>query len=112
MAVIFSAFEISKSFGSKTLFQDLTFSIESGQKIGLIGPNGAGKSTLLQILSRKQTVDHGKVSFGKGLTLGYLEQSPQFKNDDTVYSAISEAAAHPDDPDTIGRTYELISKLE
>jgi ATP-binding cassette subfamily F protein uup len=112
MAVLLSAHEISKTFGAQTLFQDLTFSLESAQKIGLIGPNGAGKSTLLQILAGLQTVDGGKLSRSNGLTLGYLEQNPVFKPEDTVFSAIAEATNDPYDGENLSFVQELISKLD
>jgi ATP-binding cassette subfamily F protein uup len=112
MAVLLSAHEISKTFGAQTLFQDLTFSLESAQKIGLIGPNGAGKSTLLQILAGLQTVDGGKLSRSNGLVLGYLEQNPVFKPDETVFAAIAEATNDPYDGDNLSFVQELISRLD
>lgn len=111
MAVLFSAFKIGKTFGSQTLFKDLTFSIESNQRIGLIGPNGAGKSTLLQILAKCQTADEGKVSFANGLRLGYLAQNPEFLPDDTVFQAIANATDDPYDGDNLALVQELISKF-
>ena len=67
MAILLSAHQIRKSFAARPLFDELTFSIESGEKIGLIGPNGAGKSTLLRILASKASVDDGTLSFQRGL---------------------------------------------
>jgi ABC transport system ATP-binding/permease protein len=112
MSVIASLHQISKSFGTQTLFKDLTFSVESGQKIGLIGPNGAGKSTLLKILAKEHTVDEGDVSFGKNLRVGYMEQSPKFNPDDTIYEAIVNASPDPYEAKYIGLTAQLISKLQ
>ena len=86
--VIASLHQISKSFGTQTLFNNITFSVEKGQKIGLIGPNGAGKSTLLKILAKDQVPDAGDISFGKSLRIGYMEQSPKFQAQDSIYEAI------------------------
>jgi len=108
MAVIASAHKISKTFGIQTLFKNITFSIEDGQKIGLIGPNGAGKSTLLQILSKRATPDTGDVSFGKNLSVGYLEQTPKFPPDKTVFDVITDDS---DDSQVHGRAWELMSRL-
>lgn len=112
MAVLLSAFKIAKSHGSRLLFEDLSFGIETGQKIGLIGPNGAGKSTLLRILAGQDSVDAGRLDFSVGLRLGFLEQNPVFKDDETVMSTLLEATGDPWDADNIGFVSELISRLE
>ncbi|MGE3760342.1 MAG: ABC-F family ATP-binding cassette domain-containing protein, partial [Pseudobdellovibrionaceae bacterium] len=112
MAVLISANKISKSYGAKTLFRDLTFSIESSQKIGLIGPNGAGKSSLLQILAKQQKADAGQVSFSTGLRLGYLAQNPEFQPDDEIFTCLLNATDDPYDNDNIVYVSELISKLD
>lgn len=110
--VIASLHQISKSFGTQTLFKKITFSVENGQKIGLIGPNGAGKSTLLKILAQQHTADEGDVSFGKNLRVGYMEQSPKFKAEDTIYDSIINNSPDPDDAKYMGLTWELISRLQ
>lgn len=111
MAVLVSAFQIGKTFGAQTLFKGLTFSVESDQRIGLIGPNGAGKSTLLKILARETAPDEGQVSFANGLRLGYLPQTPAFKDDETVFNAIVGATDDPYDGDNLSLAHELISKF-
>ena len=110
--VLLSAFEMSKSFGAQTLFDSLTFSIETGQKIGLIGPNGAGKSTLLQILSGAAKPDEGRLSRASSAVLGYVAQTPTFKEGETVFEAIAGATDDPYDGQNLGRVQELISKFE
>jgi len=75
---------ISKSYGIKTLFEDLSFGIEQGQKIALIGLNGSGKSTLLRILAGFESPDTGTINVRKGLRIGYLAQSPKFPPEKTI----------------------------
>lgn len=70
--------ELDKSFGSKNLFQNLSFSIFAKDRIGLIGPNGSGKSTLLKIIAGVDTADSGDVSMNRGLKIGYVEQACTF----------------------------------
>lgn len=91
---LLSTENISKSFGIKTLFKDLSFGIEEGQKTALIALNGAGKSTLLKMLTGKDTPDTGKIILRNQLTIGYLEQNPQFDEQATVLESIFQAD-HP-----------------
>ena len=65
---------ISKSFGGRTLFSDVTFRLEEYDRLALVGPNGAGKTTLLNIISGQEDADEGRVLFAKGARVGYLEQ--------------------------------------
>lgn len=78
---------LSKSFGTQTLFHNISFSISEGQRVGLIAKNGTGKSTLLSILTGKESQDEGNIIFKRDLTVGFLEQSPHFNPDDTVLEA-------------------------
>jgi ABC transport system ATP-binding/permease protein len=111
MSILVSAHILKKSFAARPLFDGITFSIESGERIGLIGPNGAGKSTLLRILAQQAEPDQGTVSFQRGLRVGYLEQVPTFKPGQTVFETVMEGAADPDDWEAIARGHECISKL-
>lgn len=111
MAILVSAHRLRKAFAARPLFDDLTFSIESGERIGLIGPNGAGKSTLLKILASKTTPDEGTLSFQRGLRVGYLEQVPEFKVGAHVLSTVLEGAADPDEWEDMARAHEILSKL-
>ena len=79
--------KLTKSFGDKLLFEDVTFGVAQGQKIGLIAKNGAGKTTLLNIIAGKEDYDAGEVTFRKDLRVGYLEQSPTYPEDLTVLQA-------------------------
>ena len=78
---------MTKSFGDLVLFENITFGVAQGQKIGLIAKNGSGKTTLLNIIAGKEDYDSGEVVFRKDLRVGYLEQSPSYPEDLTVLQA-------------------------
>ena len=78
---------LSKSFGDRLLFADVTFGVFQGDKIGLVAHNGAGKSTLLNILAGHESPDGGSVVYRNDLKVGYLEQTPVFSPDQTVLDA-------------------------
>jgi len=79
---------LSKSYGIKPLFENITFNIEEGDKIALIARNGSGKSTLLKILSGKETSDNGSVWIHKDVTVALFEQDPVFVEDKTILENI------------------------
>jgi len=106
MSVLISVQEISKSYGARTLFQNITFSIETGQKIALVGPNGTGKSTLLSLLCGTQTPDSGKIVKRQGLTVGYLSQKFNFDENQTLLNFLTDS-----NDNEISTAYEWISKL-
>lgn len=81
---LLSVNKLSKSYGDKTLFHQITFGLNKKDKIALIADNGTGKSTLLKIIAGKETADDGEVTFREGLKLGYLEQHPQFQSGITI----------------------------
>ncbi len=111
MAILVSAHQLNKSFAARPLFDGLTFSVETGERIGLIGPNGAGKSTLLRILAGRDTPDSGNLSLQRGLKVGYLEQVPQFKDGATIGSTVIEGTANPHDWECLARAQEALSHL-
>ena len=76
--------QVSKSFGGRTLFQDVSLQLNRGDRIGLVGPNGAGKSTLLSIILRNDSPDSGQVSWEKGASYGFLPQESAPAGDETV----------------------------
>lgn len=78
---------LTKSFGERTLFQNISLTISQGQRIGLIGVNGTGKSTLLNIIMGREDYQSGQIIRSNGLQIGYLEQDPSFAPDLTVAQA-------------------------
>lgn len=79
--------ELTKSYGIRMLFSDVTFGVNEGDKIGVVAKNGTGKSTLLNIIAGKETPDSGRVTFRADVKIGYLSQTPEFNPDDTVIGA-------------------------
>jgi ATP-binding cassette, subfamily F, member 3 len=75
---------VTKSFGARTLFSDVSLQVNYGDRIGLVGPNGAGKSTLLSLILQESTPDEGDVFFEKGITTGYLPQETAPCGEETV----------------------------
>lgn len=70
--------KVSKTYGEKQLFDEVTLGVNKGDKIGVIGVNGTGKSTFLKIIAGLEEADAGQVVKGKGVTVAYLEQKAQF----------------------------------
>ena len=75
---------LTKSFGDRLLFGNVTFGVNEGDKIGIIAKNGTGKSTLLKIICNKETFDDGKITFRNNIKVGYLEQIPELDPDATI----------------------------
>ncbi|MCB9335894.1 MAG: ABC-F family ATP-binding cassette domain-containing protein, partial [Flavobacteriales bacterium] len=82
---------LSKSYGDRILFQDLTFGINKGQKVAFIAKNGTGKSTFLRILAGLEGYDSGNVTFRKDIKIGYLHQTPEFNGNHTISETIFRA---------------------
>jgi ABC transport system ATP-binding/permease protein len=91
MPVLINAQTLSKRYDSKTLFREITLTIQDGERIGLIGPNGAGKSTLLKILARLEHADEGKVETARNARIAYLAQEDEFAPGSTPEGVLLEA---------------------
>ncbi len=85
----------SKSFGSRSLFEDGSFAINEGEHVGVIGPNGAGKTTLFKILNGEQSLDSGRLVKARELRLGYLAQHDTWFEGETVESFVERDATLP-----------------
>ena len=91
MAVLLSCASVTKSYGSRPLFKDISLGVGDGEKMGLIGPNGAGKSTLLRIFGGLEKPDSGTVSARRGLRIAYIAQEDSFPVNATVDSVLTDA---------------------
>src|SRR5574344_480478 len=85
---ILNAEKISKTYGEKKLFDQVTLGINKGDKIGVIGVNGTGKSTILKIIAGVEEADEGQIVKGRDVTVTYLAQTPDFLENDTVLSYV------------------------
>src|SRR5215467_6158657 len=99
MALLESCTGLTKSFGSRLLFENLALGISEGERLGLIGRNGAGKSTLLRILAGQIEPDGGSVSMRRNVRTGYVPQDAEFPEGKSVHEIVAEAIAgeHLDD---------------
>ena len=100
---------VSKRFGARELFANLSFSVAEGQKVGLIARNGTGKSTLLSILTGRESQDEGAIVYRNGIRTGYLEQEPVFNPDDTVLDACFN---HQGDDEKIVKAKQILTRLK
>ena len=100
---------LTKSFGSLVLFNDISFSVAEGQKVGLIAKNGTGKSTLLSILSGKEGYDSGEIIFRRDLRVGMLEQAPDF---DPAESVLDACFNHKGDPEKVLKAKQILTQLK
>jgi ATP-binding cassette subfamily F protein uup len=93
MGVLLSVSALSKSFGARPLFEDLSLTLSDGDRTGLIGPNGSGKTTLLEILAGREAPDSGTRALRKQTRLAYVPQDSLFAPGDTVVSVLTGALA-------------------
>ena len=100
---------LTKSFGSLVLFENISFSIAEGQKVGLIAKNGTGKSTLLSVLSGKEGYDQGEIIFRRDLKVRILEQSPVF---DPTESVLDACFNHQGDPEKVLKAKQILTQLK
>ena len=101
--LLLSCESVSKAYGARSLFDDLTFGLFEGDQAGLVGPNGSGKSTLLKILAGVTSPDRGSRSLRGGIRVGYVPQDPVFDTGLTVDDILLAALAAVDDEDRPGR---------
>ena len=100
---------LTKSFGALTLFENISFSVAAGQKVGLIAKNGTGKSTLLSLIAGKDSPDSGSIIFRNNITVGFLEQTNHFDPNETVIDACFN---HQGEDEKILKAKQILTKLK
>jgi ABC transport system ATP-binding/permease protein len=100
---------LTKSFGDLILFDKISFCVSEGQRVGLIAKNGTGKTTLLSVLTGQEGYDSGEIIFRKDIKLGYLEQSPTFKEDESVLDACFN---HQGDEEKVLKAKQILTQLK
>ena len=99
---------LTKRFGAEVLFDNISFSIAEGQKVGLVARNGTGKSTLMSVLMDKEGHESGDIIYRSDLKVGYLEQSPKFDPEESVLEACFN---HEDDPEKVLKAKQILTQL-
>ena len=99
---------LTKSFGDLVLYNNISFSVAEGQRIGLIAKNGTGKSTLLSVLTGKEGKDGGEIIMKKDLKIGYLEQKTRFDENESVLDACFN---HQGDPQKVLKAKQILTML-
>jgi len=108
MSVYLQVSSLTKSFGDRVLFADISFGIAEGQRIGLIAKNGTGKTTLLNIIAGMEDADSGEIIFRRDLRTGYLAQNPKIPNGLTVL----QACIPSENPDIELKAKQILSRLK
>ena len=99
---------LTKRFGAEVLFDNISFSIAEGQKVGLVARNGTGKSTLMSVLMDKEEHESGDIIYRRDLKVAYLEQSPKFDPEESVLEACFN---HEDDPEKVLKAKQILTQL-
>lgn len=89
--IALSVNKLSKSFGATTIFEDLSMDVQEGERLGLIGPNGCGKTTMMKILMGVEDHQNGSIAYKKGITVGYLNQMPDYDEEMTIIEVMTLA---------------------
>lgn len=100
---------LSKSFGAQVLFENISFSVAEGQRVGFVAKNGTGKSTLLSVLTGKEGHDSGDIIYKRDLKIGYLEQSPRFDPNESVLDACFN---HQGNEERVLRAKQILTQLK
>ncbi|MGH7390992.1 MAG: ABC-F family ATP-binding cassette domain-containing protein [Candidatus Rokuibacteriota bacterium] len=108
--LLLSCEAVSQAYGTRSLFDDLSFGLFEGDQAGLVGPNGSGKSTLLEILAGDTTPDRGSRSLRGGVRVGYVPQDPVFPAGRTVADVVTAALAGVDEADRPGRLAQALGR--
>lgn len=101
--------ELTKRFGERVLFENISFSIHEGQRVGLVARNGTGKSTLMSILTGKEGCESGSIIYKRDLKVGLLEQQPSFNPEDSVLDACFN---HQGEPERVLKAKQILTQLK
>ena len=102
-SLLLSCEAVAKAYGTRSLFEELTFGLFEGDQVGLVGANGSGKSTLLKILAGLESPDRGTRSVRSGIRIGYVPQDPSVESGATLEAVIASALAHVHEAERPGR---------
>src|SRR5258705_1193172 len=109
-SLLLSCEAVGKAYGTRSLFEGLSFGLFEGDQVGLVGPNGAGKSTLLKILAGLESPDRGRRSVRGGVRVGYVPQDPVFPPGGTVEDMVASALSAVDEADRPGRIAHALGR--
>ncbi|HEV2054323.1 MAG TPA: ABC-F family ATP-binding cassette domain-containing protein [Methylomirabilota bacterium] len=109
-SLLLSCEAVSKAYGTRSLFEELSFGLFEGDQAGLVGPNGSGKSTLLKILAGLEPADRGTRSVRGGVRVGYVPQDPVLPPGVTVEEVIAEALTGVDEGERPGRIAQALGR--
>jgi ABC transport system ATP-binding/permease protein len=109
-SLLLSCEAVGKAYGTRSLFEGLSFGLFEGDQVGLVGPNGAGKSTLLEILAGLESPDRGRRSLRGGVRVGYVPQDPAFPAGGTVKDVVASALTGIDEADRPGRVAQALGR--
>ena len=109
-SLLLSCEAVSKAYGARTLFDQLSFGLLDGDQVGLVGPNGSGKSTLLKILAGTERPDRGTRAVRGGIRVGYVPQDPVFPPGGTVEDVVAAALATVDEDERPGRIAQTLGR--
>lgn len=105
--IVLSCNNLNKSFGIDTILENISFTVNEGDKVGIIGVNGTGKTTLFKVLSGIYGYDNGEIYLGKGVEIGYLEQNTNFQSEKTIYEEVLEVFSDLMDMENYIRDLEI-----
>src|SRR5688572_31798312 len=109
-SVLLSCAAVSKAYGTRSLFEELSFGLFEGDRVGLVGPNGSGKSTLLKILAGLETPDRGTRAVRGSARVGYVPQDPVFESSGTVEDVVAAALGGVDEDERPGRIAQALGR--